>query len=122
MKKKILILSHKDEPFLKEVMACLEGLDVEVHFETRCPVELGIKYDWEPDAVVLNSTMKNSDRCIRHIKSLSKKTVVLVAERDSNVERYIQMQVLGVRDYFHVPLDKKNMRNAVIDLLKIEAI
>ncbi len=122
MKKKILILSHEDKPFLEEVAACLKGLDVEVYSELRCPVELRIEYDWEPDAVILNSTMKNSDRCIRHIKDLSEKTIVLIAERNSTVERYIEMQILGARDYFHVPLDRENMRNAVLDLLKINEI
>ncbi|MBI5187049.1 MAG: hypothetical protein HZA01_15185 [Nitrospinae bacterium] len=119
MQKKVLILGHNDASFLEEVMACLEGLDLEIHSEDRCPVETGIQFDWTPDAVIINVTSLKLDKCIKHIKDLSRETLVLAAERDSSVESYLRMQILGVRDFFHVPLDPKNLKSAIVELLKL---
>jgi DNA-binding NtrC family response regulator len=119
MKKKILILAHNDDTFLEEVLACLGELDLDIQTENRCPADTGIPFDYKPDAVIVNVTSLLQEKCIQHIKDLSRETLVLVAERDSTVESYIRMQVLGVREYFHVPLDSKNLQNAVIELLKL---
>ena len=118
MAARILVLAHGDDVFLQEVQDCLDGLDVEIYAENRCPVESGIDYDWEPVAVIVNTTLLENERCIQHLKTLSRETIVLAAERESTVERYIRMQVLGARDYFHVPLDKTNMKNAIMEILK----
>lgn len=119
MKKKILILAHDDPAFLEEVLACIGGLDLDIQTENRCPTDTGIPFKCKPDAVIVNVTFFLQEKCIQHIKDLSKETLVLAAERNSTVESYIRMQVLGVREYFHVPLDPKNLQNAIIELLKL---
>ncbi len=119
MKKKVLILPHGNKHFLDEVLSYLEGLDIEIITEEGCPVEDKISYDFTPDAVIVNTTLLHNDQCMQHIKEISLSTTVLVADRDATVGRYIHMQVLGAKDYFHVPLHKDHLRSAVIDLLKL---
>lgn len=118
MKKKLLIFAHNDKAFLCEILSYMEGLDVDVHSEEKCIVKEKINYEWKPDIIILQATTLNNERCLQHIKSLSNGTIVLIAERNATIKRYIDMQMLGVEDYFSVPLSKEIIRSAVSNLQK----